>query len=270
MSQTILTTLGMMIIDEIQYPPSSNKPPITDQIGGAGPYAIIGARVISTINHASQISGIIDKGAEFPKEVESEIQNWGTGVIFREDKSRLTTRGVNVYSEDDIRSFYYQTPKKRIVVDDVLEFPKLAESRAYHLICSISRCEEIIDRLNEIFDKDEEKKMFIFEPLPDDCKHKNLEALKRLLPKINIFTPNLDEARDLLNSSSEEDVKEIATRFSEFLQLPNSGTVIRCGPQGCHISTKGGNSFGLPAYHQDPANVIDVTGGRIYDGILFK
>ncbi|EGW34909.1 protein necessary for structural stability of L-A double-stranded RNA-containing particles [Spathaspora passalidarum NRRL Y-27907] len=257
---TILATLGMFIIDEIQYPPSWNKPPVLDQIGGAGPYAIMGARIIATSKYSNSISGIIDRGTDFPESIEQEIQSWSTGVIIRDCKDRLTTHGVNVYNEDEVRSFYYKSPKKQIEVDDVLQFEQLESSKCYHLICSISRCEEIIDRLNK-HNQSREAKIFIYEPLPDDCKSENLDRLKRVLPKIHIFTPNLEEAGELLKSTNANYPDELAEEFNQWLQLPDSGTVIRCGKLGCHIRTKDGRTYDLPAYHQNQDNVVDVTGG---------
>ncbi|RLV92130.1 Protein MAK32 [Spathaspora sp. JA1] len=259
--QTILATLGMFIIDEIQYPPSWNKPPVTDQIGGAGPYAIMGARIISTTKYSKLISGIIDRGSDFPENIQTQIQSWSTGVILRDCKERLTTRGLNVYDEDEVRSFYYQTPKRQIEVVDVLKFEELESSQCYHLICSISRCEEIIDKLNTYNQGKKPDKIFIYEPLPDDCKPENLSNLQRILPKIQIFTPNLEEAQELLKGTNSSSPEELSQEFNRWLHLPNSGTVIRCGKLGCHIRTKQGQIYDLPAYHQSQENVIDVTGG---------
>ncbi|KAL6453726.1 MAK32 Protein MAK32 [Candida maltosa Xu316] len=255
---TIFTTLGMFIIDENRYL-DIDKPPEINIIGGAGTYAIVGARIISNSNQAREISGIIDKGSDFPIEVEDEIQTWETGVILRNNPTRLTTRGANLY-HNGIRDFEYLTPKLQIQVDDILQYEDLKHSTCFHLICTIDRCESIIDKLNK--ENPENPPIFIYEPLPWDCIHERLDALKKLLPKIHIFTPNLDEAKLLLGITTTDcDPNLIAQEFTSFLKIPNSGTVLRCGAGGCLINTIDGTSIQLPAYHQNQKNVIDVTGG---------
>ena len=63
-----------------------------------------------------------------------------------------------------------------------------------------------------------------------------------------MFTPNLNEARLLLGLKDNEnetdkgdgndELQKISQQFTNHLQLSNSGTVLRCGAQGCYINTK--------------------------------
>ena len=87
---TIFTTLGMFIVDENRYidsnnnplppPPSSSSLQQTNIIGGAGTYAIMGARIICDDRQdlIDQISGIIDMGSDFPFEIKQELDTWKT------------------------------------------------------------------------------------------------------------------------------------------------------------------------------------------------
>ena len=100
----------------------------------------------------------------------------------------MTTRGVNIYQytdnnnnkssngsiddesevepeQDAIRYFEYVTPKLRIEINDILEYPNLKQSSNYHLICSIERCKSLIDSITQF----NPSAKFIYEPLPDDC-----------------------------------------------------------------------------------------------------
>ncbi|KAG5422015.1 MAK32 [Candida metapsilosis] len=252
---TILTTLGMFIIDENQYidPPGPKQ---TNIIGGAGTYAIIGARIVSSPELGKQISGIIDEGTDFPTTVHDEIESWNTGVIFRRNDHRLTTRGVNTYIKG-IRHFHYQTEERRIEVEDIFQYDELKYSRCYHLICSIDRCRGIVEEISKV----NPGAKYIYEPLPDDCIEANYEKLQTLLPLIDVFTPNLDEARAFLSNANDMDVADICIKFTQFQKIANSGTIIRCGAEGCCIRTVDNKQFKLPAYHQNQADVIDVTGG---------
>ncbi|KAI5966238.1 MAK32 [Candida pseudojiufengensis] len=249
---SLFTTMGMFIIDENRYidPPAPSQ---TDIIGGAGTYAIMGARIVTELNNSHLISGIIDKGIDFPSTVYAELQSWSTGIIFR-DSDRLTTRGCNIYDKG-IRFFEYLSPKKQIEVNDIIQYENLKRSKTYHLICSIDRCNSIIKDILKF----NPEAIFIYEPLPTDCIHENYTKLTKLLPYIHIFSPNLDEAEGLAGKSNL--LKELAIRFTKYQSIPNSGTVIRCGSEGCFIHTTNNGTYKLPAYHQDQSKVVDVTGG---------
>lgn len=253
----IMTSMGMFIIDENKYPPSWNRKNETDIIGGGGPYAIVGGRIIAGKKYGRRVCGIIDQGNDFPSSIYDELSLWDSGIIFRKDLSRSTTRGKNIYTVDDIREFEYLGAKKQIVSDDIVSNPKLAKSASIHLLCSINRGLEFVNHID--LETDSEK-IYIFEPLPSDCTLNSFSNLIKILPKIRIFTPNLDEASDL-TGLPKTDLIGITKKFLQHLPS-NGGVVLRCGPDGCYINTNDGiDPFILPAYHQDQNMVKDVTGG---------
>lgn len=258
----LFTSMGMFIIDENRYPPTSSKKSEYNIIGGGLTYAVVGARMITGFANGTSVAGIVDKGSDFPEEIERELQRWNTGLVFRDDPSRLTTRGVNDYLENGIRDFYYETPKKRIEVMDILAYDRLLQSKSLHLICSIERCEEIIDT---ILANRSDLPLIIWEPVPYDCVPENFEALVKVLHKVDVFTPNLIEAQNFISvTSTEIETSEIRgfieKHFFSYMTKENAGTLIRCGERGCYIKTKD-LDLHLPAYHDDQAKVIDPTGG---------
>lgn len=263
-SDPIFTSLGLFIIDENQYPESWNREPEYNIIGGGASYAIIGSRFVSGPSLGRKVCAIIDKGSDFPAEVEDEINSWGTGTVFRLDNSRLTTRGANVYAEDGVRSFIYRSPKKRIEGHDILATGNLIHLRSFHFCCSIERCEETIDLFSaRATENGRPKPLYIFEPFPEVCVHENLGALNDMLPKVDVFTPNLNEAADLAGleklPSTKEEIEQLARSFQKFM-APTGGVVLRCGELGCFVLSND-VSIMLPAYHQDQSKVVDVTGG---------
>lgn len=253
----IMTSMGMLIIDENEYPASWNREPEVDIIGGGGPYTIVGGRIIAGVKYGKRICGIIDQGYDFPPSMLQELKGWNCGLIFREDKNRKTTRGKNIYTVDNIRLFEYKSEKKQITAEDIISNEILAKSKSIHLLCSFDRCLLFI---NQISLKNPET-IFLFEPLPSDCILDNFNKLKTTLSKITIFTPNLDEASELTNLPK-SDLIGITNLFLKFLP-PNGGVVLRCGSEGCFINTNDNSlpPFSLPAYHQNQSKVIDVTGG---------
>ncbi|CUM66268.1 uncharacterized protein PRCAT00003929001 [Priceomyces carsonii] len=255
----IFASMGMFIIDENHYPDSREND--VDIVGGGGPYALAGARIIVGPKLSNKLSAIIDMGSDFPHSVEDELKQWNTSIFFRSDPHRLTTRGMNIYDKNGVRHFKYIAPKKRIESSDILGNMALRTSKTIHLLCSFDRCEEIVTK---ILQKVELKPIFIFEPLPDDCKPENLLKLERVLKNIDIFTPNLNEGAELAGflklPKNSAELEQLASVFKPYLTLKNSGVVLRCGEMGCYIKSQD-KSILMPAYHSDQAQVVDITGG---------
>lgn len=261
----LFTSMGMFIIDENRYAESLAKAPETNIIGGGLTYAIAGARMIAGPLRGQSVAGIVDKGTDFPPEVELTLKGWNSGLIFRSNASRLSTRGVNYYRENGIRDFFYETPKKRIEVVDILSYERLLNSQSFHLICSIERCEDIIDNIIANRGSNLPAPLFIWEPVPYDCIPENYAALCKLLPKVDIFSPNLIEAQNFIETTDTELPSSelnlfVDTYFTKYLTKPSSGSLIRCGARGCFIRTKSISQV-VPAYHDDQNSVIDPTGG---------
>lgn len=260
----IFTSLGLFIIDENHYPRSWKRETEYNIIGGGVSYAVIGGRIASGPNLAKGICGIVDKGTDFPPEIEEEINEWGTGIVFRSDSSRLTTRGANIYDEKGIRNFVYRAPKKRIEAHDILITSNLIELKSFHFCCAVDRCEETIDLFtSEAMKGGRPKPLYIFEPFPDVRIPDNFEQLARMLHKVDIFSPNLHEAASFAgldnDPETEEAIKELASLFLKHCSQ-TGGVVIRCGHMGSFIMTHD-FSIMLPAYHNNQAKVKDVTGG---------
>jgi hypothetical protein len=65
------------------------------QIGGGGTYAAVGARMFLPDD---QIAMIIDRGTDFPTEVQDALDAYGKDMwIFRDQKDKGTTRALNLY-----------------------------------------------------------------------------------------------------------------------------------------------------------------------------
>lgn len=252
----LFISLGMFIIDDNEYPVSWNREPERNVVGGGGSYAIIGARIISGSKYGHRITGIIDKGKDFPQEVEEEINSLDTGIIFRYDETRNTTRGLNSYDENELRHFKYLTEKKRIEMGDLLENRQLLTCKCFHLICSVERCHQLVQEIR-CFNPEAK---FIYEPLPDDCIHSNYSKLLNLLPLVDIFSPNLNEGCRLLGKPEPGDIEGIKHIVEEYVSVGARNCVLRCGSLGCFVGSKSVSQY-LPAYHRDQSKVVDVTGG---------
>ncbi|CZT03761.1 related to MAK32 protein [Rhynchosporium agropyri] len=249
-------TLGMFIIDEIHYLPP--KPSVFDVLGGAGSYSALGARLFSPPPLSKTTSWIVDKGSDFPPSLTAQIESWQTSCLIREDAGRLTTRGWNGYDTSQNRAFRYTTPKLRLTTDALP--PALLLSKSFHLICSPTRCIELVTtilRARKALSRDVEKPLFVWEPVPDLCLPTELLNCTNCLPYIDIMSPNAHELAgfmgdtgsevlphpDPTNSSSTISkpwVERACSQLLESMPLKSYTLVIRCGADGCYVAKNGG------------------------------
>ncbi|KAK7748798.1 hypothetical protein SLS53_000822 [Cytospora paraplurivora] len=241
--------------DEIEYQPP--KPPQKDILGGAGSYAALGARLLSPTPAQSKAVGwIVDRGSDFPPAVTTLIDSWDTTAVFRDDPERLTTRGWNGYVDgNETRAFRYTTPKKRLVAAD-LSGTSLLQSRTFHIICSPSRCRELVTDLLTLR-KDEAppeeggytRPIIIWEPVPDLCTPDELLNLTNCLPIVDVCSPNHSELAGFLGDTGvDPETGAISTAAVEqgceqllgSMPLSSFTLVVRAGEKGCYVARNGG------------------------------
>ncbi|KAF2127613.1 PfkB family carbohydrate kinase-like protein [Dothidotthia symphoricarpi CBS 119687] len=260
-------TLGMFIIDEIEFAPP--KPPAKDIVGGAGSYSALGARIFSPPPQSKSIGWIVDCGSDFPAELRKFVAAWDTGVVFRETPDRLTTRGWNGYGEDEHRAFKYLTPKLRVNHRDVVDTP-LLWSRSFHLICAPARCVELVEnilalRAQSSNTESHQRPLFIWEPVPDLCTPDELPNCLQALKHVDVISPNHQELGGFFGGMDRVNHRLIEKLCKQWLESGigsdgQGGVVIRCGKEGCYVARPGLQKW-LPAYHQSSEKVVDPTGG---------
>ncbi|KAI5466540.1 Ribokinase-like protein [Mariannaea sp. PMI_226] len=244
-------TLGMFIIDDIDFVPPT--PPVKNILGGAGTYSALGARIFSPPPISSSVGWIVDQGSDFPPALSSLIDSWSTSALFRHDGLRLTTRGWNGYdSVDEKRAFKYITPKKRLTAEDLT--PTLLQSRSFHLICSPTRCRELVNEITKLRKRamgpeNYSKPIFIWEPVPDLCTPDELLNCTNTLPLIDICSPNHTELAGFMGDDGiDMETGEISTIAVEraceqllaSMPLQSFTLVVRAGEKGCYIAKNGG------------------------------
>lgn len=262
-----LISMGMFILDEVHFEDGSGRDSVYDIIGGAGTYAVLGARYfLSKEGEKNQTGFIVDKGSDFPEAVQKELDAWGVDVLYRDTPNRLTTRGTNVYRANDAREFGYVSPGIRIEGGDLPQ--NMLRTQCLHLICSPARCLNISTVIRErVGFNGDEAPLLIWEPFPGECKPEKMEECRRVLEFVDVFSPNAKEAGMFLGIQISEPIKraqieDIGKRYLGYLGKPNSLIVIRCGADGAVVFSQTGTVSWFPAYHEDtPEKVIDPTGG---------
>ncbi|KAL5342405.1 Ribokinase-like protein [Aspergillus crustosus] len=278
-------TLGMLILDDIDF--EGSQPSVKNVIGGAGSYAVIGARLVTGKAYSRAVSWIVDVGSDFPIPVLDVIEAWDTECVIRNDPSRLTTRAWNGYGHNEKRSFQYLTPKLRLEPEMLSD--KQVFSRTFHMVCSSSRCmsivRDIIRRRDELQAIGKEPRgfsnnrpIFVWEPVPDMCSPEEQQRFLQACREVDVVSPNDLELGMMFGKPawSEESGfgKNILDKIltSGIGPLGEGQLVIRAGKDGSYSFSRGLRLW-LPAYHQPHASetspVIDPTGaGNSYLGAL--
>ncbi|KAI4621873.1 hypothetical protein J4E81_004900 [Alternaria sp. BMP 2799] len=268
-------TLGMFIIDDIEFPPP--KPLVKDIVGGAGSYSALGARIFSPAPQSESVGWIVDCGSDFPPELRDFIAQWKTGALIRETPNRLTTRGWNGYTgENEHRAFRYLTPKLRVDHED-LKNTDLLWSKSFHLICSPLRCIDLVENIIALRKQHPNsahipRPIFIWEPVPDLCTTEEYDNCLKALKHVDIVSPNHGELGGFFGKNTDgkdhvefRTIEELCGQWLDSgVGNGNGGVVVRCGKDGCLVMRKGlGNGLRkwMPAYHQSAEKVEDPTGG---------
>lgn len=259
--------------DDIHPPPTAvDQTPKTNVIGGAGTYSAIGARLFSPPPFSKSVGWIVDAGSDFPVELRTVIASWNTGLLLR-SRDAPTTRGWNGYGDNEHRAFKYLTEKKRLTADDLT--PELLKAKSFHLICSPTRCIEMIKRIlhrREVaFGDSEAQPLFIWEPVPDLCTPEEFDNTLEALRYVDIISPNHEELASLFRSTHTPGVDKAAVEkqaqtllFHGIGPASRGAVIVRAGKEGCYIATYTSGStlsHWLPAYHTDATRVVDPTGG---------
>lgn len=272
--RAVFATMGMFIVDDIEF--GGKRPDVHDVVGGAGTYAVVGARVfLPGPIESRKVGWFVDAGNDFPESVRETISSWNTGVVLRETPDRLTTRGWNGYTGNEERAFKYLTPKLRIEAQDLLDYESIKHAKTLHLICSPQRCLDTVRRLREAHGLDEDGELpnlILWEPVPDECKESNYGALEDALEFVDVLSPNLKEAAAFYGEpepESEAEVAKLAARLIRPMLRKNAAVVLRAGRRGVFVMPAHAPGFSrghwYPAYHDDPTRsdfkVEDPTGG---------
>lgn len=169
-------------------------------------------------------------------------------------------------------AFKYMTPKLRLDHSSLND--QLLMSRSFHLICSSSRCEDLVKKIlkrrKQLPGLDASATpLMIWEPVPDMCTPEELEQCYEALKHVDVVSPNHQELCRFFGKSGnlggDVDHRAVVDCCNAWLKAGigaegAGGAVVRCGKDGCYVATRGKFRW-LPAYHTTSEKVVDPTGG---------
>lgn len=160
------------------------------------------------------------------------------------------------------KGFDYTTQK--IQVDPLMLDKDLLCSKSFHLICSPTRCIEVVkDILKRIAEEREEfgelvpqtAPIFVWEPVPTSCKPQELSKVYEALKYVDVVSPNLMELQALFgdpidsNKAATEEIASMSNTLltSGFGNKP-CAVIVRLGAEGCYVAQTF-RHISMPAYH---------------------
>ncbi|ORX60482.1 Ribokinase-like protein [Hesseltinella vesiculosa] len=257
----VLGSIGSLIIDDIRYRDGTE---INNVIGGAGIFAIFGMRIWVQGPEARSIGYIAQRGFDHPKEIDESLASLDISLrsITHEDKH--TTRGLNIFGDNDHREFEYIHPIIRTTPED---FPDdwIASMKFVHIICSTERTLEIVKawRAREESLGKSSKTLFLWEPLPWACLADNYPNILEAGQYVDVISPNDEEAARFLGlgeNGADTTVEMVETSLLRMVHdFPHATIVVRAGKKGAAVAV-GENVVWVPAYWSSSEHVKDVTG----------
>ncbi|KAG9124934.1 hypothetical protein FRC07_009626 [Ceratobasidium sp. 392] len=255
--------------DEFEFLDAEGKPTgktQATQIGGAT-NAIIGARIWLP---ATAVGQVVDRGTDFPPWVQQELDNYGSNMWhFRDQATTQTTRSLNRYRGEH-RDFEDLAPRIPVTPKDLVNTP-LESPTQIHFVCPPTRASQIMHDAYT-YGAPGWVPFTIYEPYPDSCIPEELPSLKKIFNRIDVLSPNAEEALGLLSvdkagADTPSVIEDAAATFLSFgIGKDSSGyVIIRCGAMGAYgatLSTGKAEGWWVPAYWtaEDGDAVVDVTG----------
>ena len=246
-------------------------------MGGAGTFAVVGARLVGGRDFARQIGWVVHAGRDFPPKAREEIDSWNVNTKYINVPDRATTRARNVYS-GDFRNFEFLTPKTH--VDHTMLGAEFLQAKVFHIIGTPERCISLVEGIqfhrnaieqHHVLEHTHEKPMFVWEPMEHSCAPENLLQFRRAMKLIDVFSPNEDEFAKLIDYQlATSDILPPHIMDHWCLELIGDcelqALVVRLGARGAHVRTKEQRGRIIPAFYssriaEENPKVVDVTGG---------
>lgn len=250
MDRVSYISIGNIIIDDIVLPDGVTHMGV---LGGGGTHAIVGMRIWS-----QEVGLVAAVGPDFLQASADKLASYRidlSGVLER--PCYQTARAWQIFEWDERRIEIFRTE-----FDDFLRAtPELEElpepywqAKGVHLL---SDAREGPSEVTDVL-KRRGNPVVLWEPPPLIVTPEGREIAKKVLPKIDIFSPNLREAAALCEKDQVEDILEKLKAWGARV------VALRMGIQGSLVWRQGEPPVRVPIV---PADVVDITGaGNAYCG----
>jgi ribokinase len=239
-----------LIIDDIVLPDGRTY---FNTLGGSGTHALVGMRVWS-----DRLGYFAAVGADFSAEHRMQLEELGVDLRgLLERGGYRTARAWQLFEPDERRIEVFRTDiedfyRHEAQLDEMP--PDYRAARGFQLhYGTIAQTTELVTRLRAI----NPTACLVWEPTMLQLAGTE-DEFRAVLPRIDLISPDLDEARQITGKSTAEEI--VATLLGWGAPL----AALRMGARGSLVASTEGDSFSVPAV---PAIVVDTTGaGDAYCG----
>lgn len=273
----------IIILDDIVFSEDAAESPNTQDLsgilGGAGTYAVLGARLFAA-EDPKRVGWVVHTGSDFPAKVREELDSWNAYTRYISTPERLTTRAKNTY-KGELRGFEFLSPKKQ-VTHDMLD-NSLLKARVFHVISNPKRFINLVHGIHERIVKGgcgyRHEPDFVWEPMEHSCSPENLPLFLEAMNLAHTFSPNEDEFAKLFGAdlSAGEDLSEDFLREKCKLLLQGRAfkvVAVRLGARGVFVAETADKDTAsplicrhLPSYPQAASGYVEGKRRRSQEGI---
>ena len=223
-------------------------------LGGGATHAAMGMRVWD--DHIGIVAAV---GQNFPANRLEQLSQFFHLSGLQWQKT-VTPRAWQVYESDGRRTEVFRTSLEELnyMAPQPDELPTVYQSaRGVHLQCAAPEpFQSWVRRL-----RNSDCKCILWEPWDIFCIPENRGEFRRLLPLVDIFSPNLLEAQRLTGLDNDDPVAIAADLIADGVGC----VVLRLGARGSLVALPDGAHHWIPAFPVN--NIVDVTGaGNAYCG----
>lgn len=239
-------SIGSIIIDDIVLPDGTTHMAC---LGGGGTHAAMGMRVWS-----EDVGLVANIGTDFPADIMRDLENAFDvrGLIELDMK---TVRAWQLFEEDGTRREVFRSNLHDFeqLKPSINDFPEAYDQlEGVHLHTEAAEVPFWVPFLRQ-----RGKPFIIWEPWQRDSIPENSGKLIDILPLVDCVSPNLDEARCLMELKNMKDI------LNKYLDYGARRVVIREGSSGSSYADSEGNYIKVPAVKVE--RIIDQTGaGNAY------
>ncbi|EIW69310.1 hypothetical protein TREMEDRAFT_71595 [Tremella mesenterica DSM 1558] len=233
-----------------------------DVIGGGALYTLIGARMWLS---PERLKTIIDrstpeeKAGDVPEDSERILESFGDMWVWNVGKGKRMPK-ARIRYDDDVRVYQHIVKAPHRTLSSLLSTP-IYGSTYLHIAPPFSPEDvwRLLEEQNFLRSQGEIwEPRIVFEPTPPSCHPGQREWLERILPGIEVLSPNHEELFSLygLPKPSYTDphipltVNKIVNHLLNLGIGPNSrgAIVVRCGPLGSCVGTRAKGIRWFPAF----------------------
>ncbi|KAK8850710.1 hypothetical protein IAR55_004630 [Kwoniella newhampshirensis] len=259
--------------------PTSNGGKSYEMLGGGALYALVGARFWLPPN---SLRTLVDRAPskemdDLPIGVESELAKLGKEIwIWNRGEGTRMTR-ARIRYEGDVR-FFQQIVKAPFRTMSQIATSPLYNAKYLHISPpyspeDVAGLQAELQTLNERSDAPEWRPKIVFEPTPPSCHPGQKQWLEKILPGIEVLSPNHEELfsfyaipiMEITDPELRPTVERLINHILHNVGIGKDGNgivVVRCGRLGACVGTKVGGLRWCPAYFdgEEVDRVKDVTG----------